>query len=152
MRRLWDSWEDGAEIRDAPTGRFIDRDKLHYVDFAGEFFSVRGPSITPRSPQGQPLVSVRVDDPAALPIAAQWADIVHSSARQLAEATDIRQRVRAAVAAAGRDPDQVAFSRRRRHHGRRVGAGSGRTAGKTGPKGQFLHQLFDFRRIRRWFG
>ncbi|GAA1716531.1 LLM class flavin-dependent oxidoreductase [Fodinicola feengrottensis] len=109
VRRLWDSWEDGAEIRDAPTGRFIDRDKLHYVDFAGEFFSVRGPSITPRSPQGQPLVSVRVDDPAALPIAAQWADIVHSSARQLAEATDIRQRVRAAVAAAGRDPDQVAF-------------------------------------------
>ncbi len=35
IRRLWDSWEDGAEIRDAATGRFIDRDKLHYIDFAG---------------------------------------------------------------------------------------------------------------------
>ena len=53
-RRLWDSWEDDAEIRDAATGRFIDRDKLHFVDFEGEFFSVRGPSITPRPPQGQP--------------------------------------------------------------------------------------------------
>ena len=57
-RRLWDSWEDDAEIRDRATGRFIDRDKLHYVDFEGEFFSVRGPSITPRPPQGQPLVTV----------------------------------------------------------------------------------------------
>ena len=50
--RLWDSWEDDAEIRDVETGRFIDRDKLHYIDFEGEYFSVKGPSITPRSPQG----------------------------------------------------------------------------------------------------
>ncbi|WP_031464369.1 LLM class flavin-dependent oxidoreductase [Sciscionella sediminilitoris] len=59
VRRLWDSWEDGAEIRDAATGRFIDRDRLHYIDFTGEWFSVRGPSITPRPPQGQPLVASR---------------------------------------------------------------------------------------------
>jgi alkanesulfonate monooxygenase SsuD/methylene tetrahydromethanopterin reductase-like flavin-dependent oxidoreductase (luciferase family) len=57
VRRLWDSWDDDAEIRDAATGRFIDRDKLHYIDFAGEYFSVKGPSITPRPPQGQPIVS-----------------------------------------------------------------------------------------------
>ena len=47
VRRLWDSWEDDAEIRDVATGRFIDRDKLHYIDFEGRWFSVRGPSITP---------------------------------------------------------------------------------------------------------
>ncbi|SEL82817.1 LLM class flavin-dependent oxidoreductase, partial [Streptacidiphilus jiangxiensis] len=57
LRRLWDSWEDDAEIRDVATGRFIDRDKLHYIDFEGRRFSVRGPSITPRPPQGQPLVT-----------------------------------------------------------------------------------------------
>jgi alkanesulfonate monooxygenase SsuD/methylene tetrahydromethanopterin reductase-like flavin-dependent oxidoreductase (luciferase family) len=56
VRRLWDSWEDDAEIRDTATGRFVDRDKLHYIDFAGRWFSVKGPSITPRPPQGQPLV------------------------------------------------------------------------------------------------
>ena len=54
VRRLWDSWEDDAEIRDVATGRFVDRDKLHYIDFEGRWFSVRGPSITPRPPQGQP--------------------------------------------------------------------------------------------------
>jgi alkanesulfonate monooxygenase SsuD/methylene tetrahydromethanopterin reductase-like flavin-dependent oxidoreductase (luciferase family) len=57
IRRLWDSWEDDAEIRDAATGRFIDRGKLHYIDFTGEYFSVKGPSITPRPPQGQPVVA-----------------------------------------------------------------------------------------------
>jgi alkanesulfonate monooxygenase SsuD/methylene tetrahydromethanopterin reductase-like flavin-dependent oxidoreductase (luciferase family) len=57
IRRLWDSWDDDAEIRDAATGRFVDRDRLHYIDFAGDYFSVRGPSITPRPVQGQPIVS-----------------------------------------------------------------------------------------------
>lgn len=57
IRRLWDSWEDDAEIRDVATGRFVDRDKLHHIDFEGRHFSVRGPSITPRPPQGQPVVS-----------------------------------------------------------------------------------------------
>ena len=57
VRRLWDSWEDDAEIRDAATDRFLDADKLHTIDFASERFSVRGPSITPRPPQGQPVVA-----------------------------------------------------------------------------------------------
>jgi alkanesulfonate monooxygenase SsuD/methylene tetrahydromethanopterin reductase-like flavin-dependent oxidoreductase (luciferase family) len=53
VTRLWDSWEDDAVIRDVATGRYIDRSRLHYVDFEGRFFRVRGPSITPRPPQGQ---------------------------------------------------------------------------------------------------
>ncbi|HWS34388.1 MAG TPA: LLM class flavin-dependent oxidoreductase [Actinoplanes sp.] len=57
VRRLWDSWEDDAIIKDVATGRFIDRDKLHYIEYAGEHFSVKGPSIVPRSPQGQPVVA-----------------------------------------------------------------------------------------------
>jgi len=57
VRRLWDSWEDDAVIRDVATGRFVERDKLHYIDFTGKYFSVKGPSITPRPPQGQPVVA-----------------------------------------------------------------------------------------------
>jgi alkanesulfonate monooxygenase SsuD/methylene tetrahydromethanopterin reductase-like flavin-dependent oxidoreductase (luciferase family) len=49
VRRLWNRWEDDAEIRDVATGRFVDRDKLHYIDFIGRWFAV-GPSITPRPP------------------------------------------------------------------------------------------------------
>lgn len=59
VRRLWDSWEDDAVIRDTRTQRYLDGGKLHYVDFAGEAFKVLGPSITPRPPQGQPVVAAR---------------------------------------------------------------------------------------------
>ncbi len=69
--RLWDSWEDDAVIRDVATGRYVDRDKLHYVDFVGEFFSVKGPSITPRSPQAHPLVVMRAAEPEELAVAAR---------------------------------------------------------------------------------
>ncbi|MFD6447206.1 LLM class flavin-dependent oxidoreductase [Promicromonospora sp. NPDC060204] len=56
VRDLWDSWEDDAVIRDVATGRYIDRDRIHHVDFEGETFSVKGPLITPRPPQGQLVV------------------------------------------------------------------------------------------------
>jgi alkanesulfonate monooxygenase SsuD/methylene tetrahydromethanopterin reductase-like flavin-dependent oxidoreductase (luciferase family) len=105
--RLWDSWEDDAVIRDAATGRYVDRDKLHYIDFEGEFFSVKGPSITPRPPQGRPLVVLRADEDDALPVAARWADVVRIAAPDLPSAAAARERIRAAVADAGRDPDEV---------------------------------------------
>ncbi len=76
QRRLWDSWEDDAEIRDAATGRFVDREKLHYIDFEGAHFSVRGPSITPRPPQGQPLVTALAHVDVAYRLAARGADLV----------------------------------------------------------------------------
>lgn len=53
VRRLWDTWEDDAVIRDFATGRYIDRDLLHYAEFSGRSFSITGPAITPRPPQGQ---------------------------------------------------------------------------------------------------
>ena len=106
--RLWDSWEDDAVIRDAATGRYVDREKLHYIDFSGEFFSVKGPSITPRSPQAHPLIVLRGDEPEALEVAARWADVVRVAAPDLTAAHAARERVRAAVSAAGRDPDGVA--------------------------------------------
>jgi alkanesulfonate monooxygenase SsuD/methylene tetrahydromethanopterin reductase-like flavin-dependent oxidoreductase (luciferase family) len=108
VARLWDSWEDDAVIRDVASGRYIDRDKLHYIDFAGEFFSVKGPSITPRSPQAHPLVVLRGDEPEALEVVAARADVVRVAAADLAAAHTARERVRAAVAAAGRNPDDVA--------------------------------------------
>lgn len=60
VRRLWDSWEDDAVIRDTVSQRFIDGGKLRYVDFKGSNFSVLGPSITPRPPQGQPVIAATV--------------------------------------------------------------------------------------------
>jgi alkanesulfonate monooxygenase SsuD/methylene tetrahydromethanopterin reductase-like flavin-dependent oxidoreductase (luciferase family) len=97
VRRLWDSWEDDAVIRDVATGRFVDRDKLHYIDFTGKYFSVKGPSITPRPPQGQPVVAALAH---ALPIyefASRSADLVFITPKDddslqaiLAEVADLK--------------------------------------------------------------
>ncbi len=102
MRRLWDSWDDDAEIRDVATWRFVDRDRLHYIDFSGRWFSVRGPSITPRPPQGQPVVAALAHVDVAFQLAATSADLVFVTPHDAAEAAGISARVRAAQAAAGR--------------------------------------------------
>lgn len=88
LRRLWDSWEEDAEIRDAATGRFVDRKKLHYIDFAGKWFSVKGPSITPRPPQGQPLVAALDDGEDGRRFIARSADIGFITPRDRREAAE----------------------------------------------------------------
>ncbi|MDT0391046.1 LLM class flavin-dependent oxidoreductase [Streptomyces dubilierae] len=102
VRRLWDSWEDDAEIRDVATGRFIDRDKLHYIDFEGRHFSVRGPSITPRPPQGQPIVTALAHDTVPYRFVGRAADVGYVTPRDAGEARGIVDRIRAEQDAAGR--------------------------------------------------
>ncbi|ANB10445.1 FMNH2-dependent monooxygenase [Streptomyces ambofaciens] len=102
VRRLWDSWEDDAEIRDAATGRFIDRDKLHPIDFEGRRFSVRGPSITPRPPQGQPIVSALAHDTVPYRLVARAADVGYVTPHDADEASAVVGRIRAEQDTAGR--------------------------------------------------
>ncbi|WP_328549639.1 LLM class flavin-dependent oxidoreductase [Streptomyces sp. NBC_00366] len=102
VRRLWDSWEDDAEIRDAATGRFIDRDKLHYIDFEGEHFSVKGPSITPRPPQGQPLVTALAHQTVPYRLVARQADLGYITPQDADDARAIVAEIRAEQEAAGR--------------------------------------------------
>jgi alkanesulfonate monooxygenase SsuD/methylene tetrahydromethanopterin reductase-like flavin-dependent oxidoreductase (luciferase family) len=107
VRRLWDSWEDDAVIRDIATGRFIDRDKLHYIDFEGEHFSVKGPSIVPRPPQGQLPVTALGHDRVPYEFAARSSDIVYITPHDLAQAHAIVAQVRAAEAAVERNGDPL---------------------------------------------
>lgn len=88
---LWTSWDADAEIRDTATARFIDRTKLHYTrtagtDTAGETFTVTGPSIVPRSPQGDLPTVVTAHSAAALAAASRIADVVIVPADLVADA------------------------------------------------------------------
>ncbi|WP_330267911.1 LLM class flavin-dependent oxidoreductase [Streptomyces griseorubiginosus] len=105
--KLWDSWEDDAEIRDVPTGRFIDRDKLHHVDFRGTSFSVKGPSIVPRPPQGHPVRVVDATDGQARRTAARYADVALVRAVSAGQAAAVREELRSQAAESGRDPDAL---------------------------------------------
>ncbi|WP_031168777.1 LLM class flavin-dependent oxidoreductase [Streptosporangium roseum] len=94
VRRLWDSWEDDAEIRDVATGRFVDRDRLHYIDFEGPRFSVRGPSIVPRPPQGQPPVTALAHSRLPYEFAARSADVVYITPHDAGQARAVAAEVR----------------------------------------------------------
>jgi alkanesulfonate monooxygenase SsuD/methylene tetrahydromethanopterin reductase-like flavin-dependent oxidoreductase (luciferase family) len=106
VRRLWDSWEDGAEIRDTATHRFVDREQLHYVDFDGAYFSIRGPSITPRPPQGQPIVATLANTGPQRVFAAAAADVIFITPHDERQLMTDRERLDAALVAAGRDPER----------------------------------------------
>jgi alkanesulfonate monooxygenase SsuD/methylene tetrahydromethanopterin reductase-like flavin-dependent oxidoreductase (luciferase family) len=107
-RRLWDSWEDDAVIRDVATGRYIDVDKLHYVDFetpadfAGPGYSVKGPSIIPRPLQGQlpVLAAASLVGDGQVPVDAVDAVLVSAPTPELlaAEVRDVRARLAASIA------------------------------------------------------
>jgi alkanesulfonate monooxygenase SsuD/methylene tetrahydromethanopterin reductase-like flavin-dependent oxidoreductase (luciferase family) len=92
-RALWDSWEDDAVIKDVATGRYLDAAKVHHVDFAGAAFTVKGPLITPRPPQGQVVVIA----PGALDVDAR-ADIVLVARADLQAISDRAARARQAGA------------------------------------------------------
>jgi len=102
VRALWDSWEDDAEIRDVATRRFIDADKVHTVDVETSWFSVRGPSITPRPPQGQPVVTALAHATVPYELAARTADLVFVTPHDDASAASILAEVREAEERVGR--------------------------------------------------
>ena len=76
LSRLWDSWQDDAIIRDVSSGRFLDADRVHAIEYEGEFFSITGASIVPRSPQGRPLITVLAHQSVPYRLAAERADLV----------------------------------------------------------------------------
>lgn len=93
-RRLWDSWEQDAVIRDTSTWRYIDREKLHYVDFTGRAFSVKGPSYVPAPPQTQ--LPIFADDGLVDP---RESDVTIVHAPSIEELIDAANRVRVEGAA-----------------------------------------------------
>jgi alkanesulfonate monooxygenase SsuD/methylene tetrahydromethanopterin reductase-like flavin-dependent oxidoreductase (luciferase family) len=107
LRRLWDSWEDDAEIRDAATGRFIDRHKLHYIDFEGRWFSVKGPSITPRPPQGQPIVAALAHQSVPFQLVGRSADVGFVTPHHTGQIDQILGEIRTAQEQAGRAAETV---------------------------------------------
>jgi alkanesulfonate monooxygenase SsuD/methylene tetrahydromethanopterin reductase-like flavin-dependent oxidoreductase (luciferase family) len=107
VRRLWDSWDDDAEIRDAARQRFIDRERVHYIDYEAPGLRIRGPSITPRPPQGQPIVGTVVDGEATRALAASSSDLAFLAVPHTDELGAHVDAVQTAGSAAGRDPAQL---------------------------------------------
>lgn len=105
--RLWDSWEDDAEIGDKEAGVYADADRIHPIDYQGDYFRVRGPLNVPRCPQGRPLLVQAGSSEDGREFAARYAEAIFTAQQTLEEAqrfyTDIKDRARRL----GRDPGLV---------------------------------------------
>lgn len=104
---LWDSWEDGAEIGDQASGIYADEDRIHPIDFNGEYFQVRGPLNVPRSPQGRPLLVQAGSSQDGREFAARYAEAVFTAQQTLTDAQEFYSDMKARARRNGRDPDQV---------------------------------------------
>lgn len=107
VKGLWDSWEDGAFVRDKASGRFFDPAKLHTLDHRGDFFQVSGPLNIGRTPQGRPILfqAGASDDGKAL--AAGHADAIFTHQDTLDEARAFYGDVKRRLAARGRAEDSL---------------------------------------------
>ena len=56
VRKLWDSFEDDAFIRDKASGQFFDPAKVHAPRHRGKHFAVEGALNVARPPQGHPVI------------------------------------------------------------------------------------------------
>jgi FMN-dependent oxidoreductase (nitrilotriacetate monooxygenase family) len=104
---LWDSWEDDALIMDRESGEFADPAKVHEVNHAGKWFSVRGPLTVPRTPQGRPAILQAGSSGRGREFASEWADMIFTADPGLPVAQQHYREQKEQIAASGRNPDDV---------------------------------------------
>ena len=103
----WDSWEDGSIVADKQTGLFAHPEKVHRLDYKGEFFQSRGPFTVPRSKQGHPVIIQAGQSGRGQRFAARWAECIFVAYHGLAQAQRDYASFKALVTEAGRDPEKV---------------------------------------------
>ncbi|MGW4891525.1 LLM class flavin-dependent oxidoreductase [Kitasatospora sp. NPDC004240] len=101
-KRLWESWDEDAVVRDRASGHYTDPDRIHLVRHRGKHFSVRGPLNIQRSPQVRPLLVQAGASEAGRSFAARHADAVFTVQEKVAKAAEFRTEMRRRAAAHGR--------------------------------------------------
>lgn len=104
---LWDSWADDAFLRDVEQGLFFDPDKLHTLNYKGEFLKVKGPLNVARPVQGWPVIVQAGASDAGRQIAAETAEMVFGSASSLEAGQAFYADVKGRMQAAGRARDAL---------------------------------------------
>ncbi|MDC0033801.1 NtaA/DmoA family FMN-dependent monooxygenase, partial [Alphaproteobacteria bacterium] len=107
VRGLWNSWQDGAFVRDKISGRYFDQDRLRILEHEGEFYKVRGPLHVPSSPQGEPVLVQAGASEAGRALAAETAEVVFGATQTLKGAQEFYSDVKGRMAEYGRNPDSL---------------------------------------------
>ena len=103
----WDAWEDGSVLYDRDGLGFADPARVHRLDYEGEWFRTRGTFTVPWTPQGRPVVIQAGQSGRGREFAARWGEILFVIYPSLEFGRPVYRDMKAEIAAAGRDPDQV---------------------------------------------
>ena len=103
----WDAWEEGAVRYDRNPVLFADPERVHRLEYEGEWFRTRGTFTVPRTPQGRPVIIQAGQSGRGREFAARWGEILFVIYPSLEFGRPVYRDMKAAIAAAGRDPDQV---------------------------------------------
>ncbi|MFD2441346.1 NtaA/DmoA family FMN-dependent monooxygenase [Paracoccus kondratievae] len=108
LYKLWEwSWDDDAVIRDRAARVYADPAKVRKVVHHGRFYDVEGWHLSEPSPQRTPVLFQAGTSGRGQLFAARHAECVFISAPEKQLARKAAQSIRAAVAAAGRRPEDV---------------------------------------------
>jgi FMN-dependent oxidoreductase (nitrilotriacetate monooxygenase family) len=107
VKGLWDSFDDGAMVRDVSSGRYYRPEALRTLHHRGEKFTVRGPLNISRPPQGHPVLFQAGSSETGKSFAARHGEVLFTAQTSLEGAQAFRADVRRRVAEQRRDPEDV---------------------------------------------
>jgi len=109
VQGLWDSWEDDAFVFDKEKGVFFDSEKLHTLDYKGQYFSVRGPLNIARSTQGHPVIVQAGSSEPGQRLAARTAEVVFAQRSDLEKAKEFYKNLKSKMSDYGRHSDELSI-------------------------------------------
>jgi len=107
VRGLWGSYDADAFPRDKASGRYVDPAKLHVLNHAGKYFSVKGPLSISRPPQGYPVIVQAGTSEPARKLSARVADVIFTAQSSIDDAKAFYADVKGRLQQHGRHPDDL---------------------------------------------
>jgi long-chain alkane monooxygenase len=105
VSQLMDSWDPDALAMDYEKNIYVDHEKVHTVNFKGQWHSSRGPLNTLAPPGGRPIYCQAGSSPRGRDFAAKHADTILASIHGLEEMKRYRADMHQRMEQIGRDPD-----------------------------------------------
>ena len=107
MTGLWDSFANDAFIRDQESGIYFDPEKMHVLNHRGDDLKVKVPLNIARLVQGWPVIVQAGQSEPGRQLAAETAEAVFCSPRDLEAAKALYADIKGRAVAAGRDRNHL---------------------------------------------
>jgi len=105
--QLWDSWADDAVVVDRERGLWVDPERLHQINYTGQYFSSQGPLNMPRSPQGRPVLFQAGQSDVGMAFGIKYADAIYAVQNDMHESIKYMKMYEKLLTDAGRHPGSM---------------------------------------------